>query len=180
MEIIKTPLEGLLIIQPTVFEDSRGYFFESYNEEQFKQAGILEQFVQDNQSKSQKDVLRGLHFQNPPYSQAKLVRVINGSVLDVALDIRTDSPTYGQHYKIELTEQNKTMLWVPSGFAHGFVTLEDETVFSYKCSNIYNKDSEGCILWSDPGLGIDWQVDSPTLSEKDKVGIHFQDLSSLF
>ncbi|MBL4624059.1 MAG: dTDP-4-dehydrorhamnose 3,5-epimerase [Flavobacteriales bacterium] len=180
MDIIKTHIEGLLVVQPTVFEDSRGYFFESYNETQFQKAGILEQFIQDNQSKSQKGVLRGLHFQNPPFSQGKLVRVITGSVLDVALDIRTNSPTYGQYFKIELTEQNKTMLWVPPGFAHGFATLENNTVFSYKCTNLYNKESEGCILWNDPTLNINWQLDNPTLSKKDEQGIPFQNFSSLF
>ena len=180
MKVIKTPLEGLFIIQPTVFEDSRGYFFESYNETLFHQAGINQNFIQDNQSKSQKGVLRGLHFQNPPFSQGKLVRVITGSVLDVAVDIRNGSPTYGQHFKIELTEQNKTMLWVPPGFAHGFATLENNTIFSYKCTNLYNKESEGCILWNDTSLNIDWQIDNPTLSEKDKNSTPFQDFNSLF
>lgn len=180
MKLIETPLEGLLVVQPTVFEDERGYFFESFNENYFLQAGITEHFVQDNQSKSQKGVLRGLHFQNPPYAQGKLVRVITGAVLDVAVDIRTNSPTYGQHFKIELTEQNKTMLWLPKGFAHGFATLENNTIFSYKCSNFYNKESEGCILWNDETLKIDWQITNPILSEKDKVGTPFTKFKSLF
>ncbi|MBL4652840.1 MAG: dTDP-4-dehydrorhamnose 3,5-epimerase [Flavobacteriales bacterium] len=180
MEIIKTHLEGLFVIQPTVFEDSRGYFFESYNETQFQQAGISDKFIQDNQSKSQKGVLRGLHFQNPPFAQGKLVRVITGSVLDVALDIRANSPTYGQHFTIELTDQNKTMLWVPPGFAHGFATLKNDTIFSYKCTNLYNKESEGCILWNDSNLNIDWKIDAPTLSKKDQIGTPFQNFNSLF
>ena len=180
MKFHPTKLNDLIVIQPTIFKDERGYFFESYNEDQFKNAGIICDFIQDNQSKSQKGVLRGLHFQNPPYSQGKLVRVISGSVLDVAVDIRKDSKTYGEHFSIELTDQNKTMLWIPRGFAHGFATLEDNTIFSYKCTNLYNKESEGCILWNDQTLKIDWQIDSPTLSEKDLIGTPFQAFISLF
>jgi dTDP-4-dehydrorhamnose 3,5-epimerase len=169
-----------VVIQPTIFEDERGYFFESYSENQFKKAGIICHFIQDNQSKSQKGVLRGLHFQNPPYAQGKLVRVISGSVLDVAVDIRQDSPTYGKHFSIELTEHNKTMLWIPPGFAHGFATLENNTIFSYKCTNLYNKESEECIFWNDQNLKIDWQLNSPILSEKDIKGTPFQEFISLF
>ncbi|MBT6439995.1 MAG: dTDP-4-dehydrorhamnose 3,5-epimerase, partial [Flavobacteriales bacterium] len=164
----------------TIFEDERGYFFESYNENQFNKVGIICHFIQDNQSKSQKGVLRGLHFQNPPYAQGKLVRVISGSVLDVAVDIRKKSPTYGQHFSIELTEQNKTMLWIPPGFAHGFATLENNTIFSYKCTNLYNKESEKCIFWNDQNLNIDWQLNSPILSKKDINGTPFQEFVSLF
>ena len=131
MEIRKPPIDGLLVIQPRVFPDGRGYFYESYNRNGFEAAGLDLSFVQDNQSKSQKGVLRGLHFQKPPHAQGKLVRVIRGAVLDVAVDVRADSPTYGQHYSIELNETNHTMFWVPPGFAHGFLTLEDDTIFAY-------------------------------------------------
>lgn len=180
MQFTQTAIEGLIVIQPVVFEDERGYFFESFNASKFAKAGIDQNFVQDNQSKSQKGVLRGLHFQNPPYAQGKLVRVIKGAVLDVAVDIRKNSPTYGKHFKIKLTEQNKTALWIPPGFAHGFATLEDDTIFSYKCTNVYNKDSEGSILWNDPELGIDWEVNSPILSEKDTKSPVIQNFNSLF
>ncbi|MCD4788545.1 MAG: dTDP-4-dehydrorhamnose 3,5-epimerase [Bacteroidales bacterium] len=180
MEIIKTKIPDLLIIKPDVFEDERGYFFESYNNEKFVKAGIDYKFVQDNESKSQKGVLRGLHFQNPPYAQGKLVRVMKGAVLDVAVDIRKNSPTYGQWASIELSESNKMMYWVPPGFAHGFVTLENNTVFFYKCTNLYNKQSEGSILWNDPDLNIDWIIDNPILSEKDKVSPLFKNFQSKF
>ena len=180
MKFNTTKLNDLMVIQPTIFEDERGYFFESYNENQFNKVGIICHFIQDNQSKSQKGVLRGLHFQNPPYAQGKLVRVISGSVLDVAVDIRKKSPTYGQHFSIQLTEQNKTMLWIPPGFAHGFATLENNTIFSYKCTNLYNKESEKCIFWNDQNLNIDWQLNSPILSKKDINGTPFQEFVSLF
>jgi len=180
MKIIETSLKGLLIIEPQVFKDERGYFYESYNQEKFFKAGIRDIFVQDNQSLSQKNVVRGLHFQHPPYAQAKLVRVIKGSVYDVVVDIRKDSPTYGQSFGIELTEENFLMLYVPIGFAHGFATLQDNTIFAYKCSAFYNKASEDTILWNDPTLNIDWKVQSPILSEKDKQGKLFQHFRSPF
>jgi dTDP-4-dehydrorhamnose 3,5-epimerase len=180
MKIIETPLKGLLIIEPQVFKDERGYFYESYNQEKFFKAGIRDVFVQDNQSLSQKNVVRGLHFQHPPYAQAKLVRVIKGSVYDVVVDIRKDSPTYGQSFGIELTEENFLMLYVPIGFAHGFATLQDNTIFAYKCSAFYNKASEDTILWNDPTLNIDWKVQNPILSEKDKQGKLFQHFQSPF
>jgi dTDP-4-dehydrorhamnose 3,5-epimerase len=180
MEIIKTPIEGLLILQPKVFEDSRGYFYESYNKQAFSDNNINVDFVQDNQSLSQAGVLRGLHFQNPPYAQGKLVRVLKGSVLDVAVDIRTNSPTYGQNFTIELNETNKTMFWIPSGFAHGFLTLSDNTIFSYKCTNYYNKASEGCILWNDHDLAINWDIANPVLSDKDREGEAFKSFKSNF
>jgi len=180
MKIIETPLKGLLIIEPQVFKDERGYFYESYNQEKFFKAGIRDVFVQDNQSLSQKNVVRGLHFQHPPYAQAKLVRVIKGSVYDVVVDIRKDSPTYGQSFGIELTEENFLMLYVPVGFAHGFATLQDNTIFAYKCSAFYNKASEDTILWNDPTLNIDWKVQNPILSEKDKQGKLFQHFQSPF
>ncbi|MBK9283887.1 MAG: dTDP-4-dehydrorhamnose 3,5-epimerase [Sphingobacteriaceae bacterium] len=180
MEVIKTKINDLIIIQPKVFADERGYFFESYNESVFKAHQLDLKFVQDNQSLSQKGVLRGLHFQNPPHAQGKLVRVITGAVLDVAVDIRKNSPTYGQWHAVELTEENKTMFYIPPGFAHGFATLRDNTIFSYKCTNIYNKDSEGCILWNDPDLNIDWRVSNPKLSDKDLTGEKFSDFKSNF
>lgn len=176
----KVFIEGLLVIKPKVFEDSRGYFFESYNEKLLQAAGLHTNFVQDNQSLSQKNVLRGMHYQAPPFAQGKLVRVIKGGVLDVVVDIRKKSPTYGKHFSIELNERNKTMLWVPEGFAHGFLTLEDNTIFHYKCNNYYDKASESCIMWNDPGLGINWGAIDPVLSEKDKVGTLFKDVTSPF
>ena len=168
MEIIKTDIPDLLIVKPKVFEDDRGYFFESYNKEEFLKHGINQNFVQDNESKSGKGVLRGLHFQKPPFAQGKLVRVIKGAVLDVAVDLRKNSPTYGQWYSIELSESNKLMYWIPPGFAHGFLTLENDTIFFYKCTNFYNKESEGSIRWDDPDLNIKWGIKNPILSGKDK------------
>lgn len=180
MEIIETKLKGLLVLKPKVFEDPRGYFFESYNANAFKQAGLNVNFVQDNQSLSQKGVLRGLHFQNNPWAQGKLVRVIKGSVFDVGVDIRKSSPTYGKWFGTELNETNKTMLYIPEGFAHGFATLADDTIFSYKCTNFYNRSSEDCLLWNDPDIGIDWGIADPLLSEKDLQGKRFKDFVSLF
>lgn len=180
MEIIETKLKGVIVIKPKVFEDARGYFFESYNREVFLKAGLDLDFVQDNQSLSQKGVLRGLHFQNPPHAQGKLVRVINGSVYDVAVDIRKESTTYGQWFGQELNEKNKWMMYIPPGFAHGFLTLEDNTVFSYKCTNFYNKASEDCLLWNDPEIGINWPNESPLLSEKDEQGKKIKNFLSNF
>lgn len=180
MEIVKTRIPDLYIIKPAVFEDHRGYFFESYNKEAFLKNGIDQNFVQDNESKSAKGVLRGLHFQRPPFAQGKLVRVMSGAVLDVAVDLRKGSPTYGEWESVELTQDNKWMYWIPPGFAHGFVTLEDNTVFFYKCTNVYNKASEGSILWNDPVLNIDWRIDNPTLSDKDKTGPVLKDFISPF
>lgn len=169
MQIKTTPIEGLLIIEPQIFNDPRGYFYESYNKEKMYAAGIDIEFVQDNQSLSQKGIVRGLHFQAAPYAQAKLVRVIQGAVMDVAVDIRKNSPTYGQHFAIELSAENKTMFFIPPGFAHGFETLTDNTLFLYKCSNLYNKESEGGLLWNDEQLNIQWQTKNPLVSDKDKV-----------
>ncbi|GIV27209.1 MAG: dTDP-4-dehydrorhamnose 3,5-epimerase [Bacteroidia bacterium] len=180
MKIIETNLSGLLVIEPTIFKDTRGYFYESYNKHVFEVHGIKDNFVQDNQSLSQKNVVRGLHFQHPPFAQAKLVRVIKGAVLDVVVDIRKNSPTYGKTFSIELTEDNFLMLYIPVGFAHGFATLEDNTIFAYKCSEFYNKNSEDTILWNDPTLNIDWKVQNPILSEKDKSGKLFKDFISPF
>ena len=180
MDIKSTPIEGLLIIEPQVFTDPRGYFYESYNKEKFVAAGINIEFVQDNQSLSQKGIVRGLHFQAPPFDQGKLVRVIQGAVLDVAVDIRKNSPTYGQNFSIELSAQNRTMFYIPPGFAHGFETLEDNTIFLYKCTDVYNKQSEGGLLWNDPELEIKWQSSDPLISEKDKILPLFKDLVSPF
>lgn len=180
MKIINTPIEGLKVIEPRVFEDSRGFFFESYNKDTYLSHDIHTVFVQDNLSKSQKNVLRGLHFQKPPFDQAKLVQVIKGAVMDVAVDIRKTSPTYGQYYAVELSESNKKQFYIPSGFAHGFLTLEDNTIFSYKCSNVYNVESEGAIRWNDPQINIDWGCEHPIISDKDKVAPFFDELNSPF
>lgn len=180
MELIDTGIEGLWVIKPKVFADARGYFFESYNKELFAAKGLHLDFVQDNQSLSNKGVLRGLHFQNPPYAQGKLVRVITGSVYDVAVDIRKNSPTYGKYFGAELNEENKLMMYIPEGFAHGFNTLRDNTVFSYKCTNFYNKAAEDCIRWDDKTIGIKWDVENPILSEKDLQGKDFVGFNSMF
>ncbi len=171
MEIIKTHISGLLVLEPTVFTDERGYFMETFREEWLPDI----HFVQENESLSTKGVLRGLHYQVVPYPQAKLVRCIKGKILDVAVDLRKSSPTFGQHYKIELSEENKKQLFIPRGFAHGFLTLEDSTIVSYKVDNNYSKESETCILFDDKDLAIDWGVDKESLilSEKDKKGTHF-------
>lgn len=162
-------IEGLVIVEPAVFPDSRGYFFEAYNESQFKKAGITATFVQDNQSRSSYGVIRGLHYQQPPHAQAKLVRVLEGAILDVAVDIRNGSPTFGQHFAIELTAENKKQLFLPEGFAHGFSVLSDIAVVLYKCNAFYNKASEGGILYNDPKLNIDWRIkeNEAVISEKD-------------
>jgi dTDP-4-dehydrorhamnose 3,5-epimerase len=180
MKFEKLDIPGLLLIHPRVFDDSRGYFFESYNKNNFSNAGITEEFVQDNQSLSQPGVLRGLHFQTGEFAQSKLVRVIKGAVLDVAVDIRKGSPTYGKHIAIELNEVNKLMLYVPVGFAHGFLTLAENTIFSYKCGNFYNKASELGIMWNDSDLNIQWNIENPLLSEKDNFNAKFSTFISPF
>lgn len=170
MNIIKTDIEGPLIVEPRVFGDARGYFFESFNARDFAaQTGLEINFVQDNESRSCRGVVRGLHFQNPPYTQSKLVRVVVGSVLDVVVDIRRNSPTYGQHVAVELTAENHRQFFVPKGFAHGFAVLSEVAVFQYKCDEFYHPESEGAIAWNDPTLGIDWQLpmDEVILSVKD-------------
>jgi len=180
MELSETPIKGLLILKPQIFNDARGSFFESYNENRFWTLGIMEKFVQDNQSVSQKGVIRGLHYQQPPFAQAKLVRVIKGAALDVAVDIRKNSPTYGQHFSILLTGENNVQFYIPAGFAHGFATLEDDTIFTYKCSNFYNKNSEGSIIYNDPILNIDWQTNKPIVNDKDRKAQSFVDFVSPF
>ena|SRR5688572_843110 len=180
MEVSKPFIDGLLVLKPKVFADERGYFFESYNSNVIEELGISESFLQDNESLSSKGVLRGLHFQKPPHAQGKLVRVVKGKVLDVAVDIREKSPTYGQYFSAELSGENKLMLWIPAGFAHGFITLENETIFSYKCTQIFNKESEECLLWNDPDLNIQWGFDSPLVSDKDRLGIQFKNFKTPF
>ncbi|MDZ4668699.1 MAG: dTDP-4-dehydrorhamnose 3,5-epimerase [bacterium] len=180
MKITTTPIEGILIIEPQIFKDSRGYFFESYNQDKMQEAGINLQFVQDNQSLSQKGAVRGLHFQAPPFEQGKLVRVAKGAVNDVVVDIRKNSPTYGQNFTIELSAENQMMFWIPPGFAHGFETLEDDTLFLYKCTNMYSKVSEGGLFWNDPNLGIQWKTMEPIVSDKDQILPLFKDFTSPF
>jgi dTDP-4-dehydrorhamnose 3,5-epimerase len=180
MEVIKTPIEGLEIIEQRKFADSRGYFTETYNQKLFKEKGLDIQFVQDNLSVSKKNVIRGLHFQNPPFAQGKLVRVLKGSAIDVAVDIRKSSPTYGKHFSVLLSAENNRSLWIPEGFAHGFSSLEDETVFYYKCTNFYNPQTEQSIRWNDPVLAINWRVQNPVVSEKDAMANIFNELKSLF
>ena len=170
MNIIPTEIDGVLIIEPRIFEDSRGYFFESFNLREFdEKVGVID-FVQDNESKSCYGVVRGLHFQRDGHSQAKLVRVVKGKVLDVAVDLRRGSGTYGRHVAVELSEDNHRQFFIPRGFAHGFCVLSDEVIFQYKCDNYYCPSSEGAIAWNDPDLGIDWRIpeDKVILSEKDR------------
>jgi len=168
-----TSIKDLLIINPHVFKDQRGYFMESYNLKKWE-SFLKIAFVQDNESLSEKGVLRGLHFQKPPFAQDKLVRVVKGSVLDVAVDLRQSSPTYGKHYKIILSAENKKQLFIPKGFAHGFLCLEDETIFTYKCSQYYHSDSEGVIKWDDEDLAIDWEIEKPLISDRDSKAPSFK------
>ncbi len=180
MRIIKGDIPGLLIIEPVVFRDERGCFMETYNRELLASLGFTEDFAQDNESVSMKGVIRALHFQNPPLAQGKLVRVVKGAVMDVAVDIRRGSPWYGNHQKVLLTGTNNLMLWLPPGFAHGFVSLEDETIFSYKCTNPYSRELESSILYNDTELGIDWGVKSPIVSERDRNALLFREHKGLF
>ncbi len=180
MEFIRTEIEGLFIIKPKVFEDDRGYFYESYSRKKFLEQGIDYNFLQDNESRSKKGVLRGLHFQIPPYAQGKLVRVLRGAVMDVAVDLRKDSKTFKQYFSVELTGTNKTMFWIPPGFAHGFITLEDDTVFSYKCTELYYPEAEKSIVWNDPDLNIDWGVSEPVVSDRDAKAPLFKDFINPF
>jgi dTDP-4-dehydrorhamnose 3,5-epimerase len=182
MEVIKTNIEGVVIIEPRIFRDDRGYFFESFSQRDFQEKVCNTVFVQDNESKSSYGVLRGLHFQKTPYAQSKLVRVIKGAVLDVAVDIRKGSPTFGQHVAVELTEDNHRQFFIPRGFAHGFSVLTDEVIFQYKCDNFYAPQSEGALAWDDPDLGIDWRIptDKVLLSEKDCHHSRLRDAEWLF
>ena len=180
MEIQKTNIEGLLIITPKVFKDDRGSFFESYNRQLFASHGLDMEFVQDNQSTSCKGVIRGLHLQSPPFAQGKLVRVISGSVYDVAVDIRKSSSTFGKYVIVKLDAEENKLFWIPEGFAHGFIALEDNTVFQYKVTNYYNKDSEMSIRWNDPTLNIKWGIEQPLVSEKDEQSPLFKEFVSPF
>ena len=182
MNVIQTEIPGVLIIEPRIFGDSRGYFFESFSEKNFKEQVADIDFVQDNESKSCYGVVRGLHFQKPPYAQAKLVRVVKGRVLDVAVDLRKGSPTYGKHVAVELTEDNHRQLFIPRGFAHGFAVLSEEAVFQYKCDNYYAPQSEGSVLWNDPEIGIEWGIPEGDviLSDKDTRSPLLKDLGDFF
>ena len=182
MEVIQTAIPGVVIIEPRVFKDARGYFFESFSQRDFDAQVREVRFVQDNESKSSFGVLRGLHFQKPPHAQSKLVRVVKGAVLDVAVDVRRGSPTFGQHVAVELSAENHRQFFIPRGFAHGFVVLTDEVVFQYKCDNFYAPQYEGAIAWDDPDLGIDWRVPSEDvlLSDKDRCHPRLKDAEWLF
>lgn len=180
IQFVPTPLEGLTLLQPKIFGDARGRFLETFNQEQFEQVvGRSIDFVQDNQSTSAKGVLRGLHFQLPPHAQGKLVHVVKGAVLDVCLDIRPKSPTFGQHFKVQLNGETKEMLWIPDGFAHGFATLEDDTIFAYKCTAYYHPAAERTVLWNDPELAIPWGLQDPLISGKDQEGMSFAGIKDL-
>ena len=180
MRVHETPLNGVFLIEPTVFGDERGYFFESFSREILAENGLFAHFVQDNESLSHKGVVRGLHWQAPPFDQGKLVRVPTGAVIDVAVDIRKNSPTYGKHFTQRLDQDNHMMMYIPPGFAHGFAVLEDHTRFLYKCTNYYNKASEGGLHPLDKSLNIDWGVDNPLLSPKDQSAPGFDKLESPF
>jgi len=180
LNIIKTEVDGVLIIEPDFFPDARGFFFESYNKKNYNEAGINAEFVQDNISKSVKGTIRGLHYQVGEFAQGKLCQVISGSVLDVAVDIRSSSPTYGKHVSIELTGKNHKQIWIPAGFAHGFSVLSDEAIFSYKCTALYSKKDERSILYNDPALNIDWKLSEGIVSEKDLQAGLFESIGNDF
>ena len=182
MEVIKTNIEGVVIIEPRIFKDDRGYFFESFSQREFEEKVCKTTFVQDNESKSSYGVLRGLHFQKPPFAQSKLVRVIKGAVLDVAVDIRKGSPTFGQYVSVELTGENHRQFFIPRGFAHGFSVLSEEVIFQYKCDYFYSPQSEGAIAWNDPDLNIDWRIpaEKVVLSEKDSKHPRLKDWQNMF
>ena len=182
MELIKTNIKGVVIIEPRIFKDDRGYFFESFSQREFEEKVCKTTFVQDNESKSSYGVLRGLHFQKPPFAQSKLVRVIKGAVLDVAVDIRKGSPTFGQYVSVELTGENHRQFFIPRGFAHGFSVLSEEVIFQYKCDNFYSPQSEGAIAWNDPDLNIDWRIpaEKVVLSEKDSKHPRLKDWQNVF
>jgi dTDP-4-dehydrorhamnose 3,5-epimerase len=180
MQVQKTNIKGLLIIKPEIFRDDRGSFVETYHKKIMEAHDIHVDFVQDNQSISHEGVVRGLHLQVPPFAQGKLIRVANGSALDIAVDMRVDSPTYGEYVSVLLTAQTGTMFWIPEGFAHGFAAMEDNTILVYKVTSYYHKTSEVTICWNDPTLNIDWQITNPILSPKDKFSLPFADFISPF
>jgi dTDP-4-dehydrorhamnose 3,5-epimerase len=181
MKIEQTKFRDLLVITPDVFRDDRGYFFEPFNEARFRvETGLNLTFVQDNESISRKNVLRGMHFQVPPKSQAKLIRVTTGAVLDVVVDLRKSEPTFGKHYSMILSAENKLQLFVPEGFAHGFLVMEEDTIFSYKCTNYYSRECDRSLLWNDPEFGIDWNVEKPIVSDKDHNAMRFSAFDTPF
>jgi dTDP-4-dehydrorhamnose 3,5-epimerase len=180
LKFTKTEIPGLLVIQPDVFNDSRGFFFESYNKKRYEEFGIPDEFVQDNISKSKQGTVRGLHYQVGKFAQGKLCQVIEGEVLDVAVDIRFNSPTFGKHFSLILNSKTKFQLWIPVGFAHGFSVLSDEATFSYKCTNYYSKAHERAILFDDKDLKIDWMIEIPIVSEKDLQAVKFKEIEKDF
>lgn len=180
METEKTNIPGLVLIKPKVFSDSRGYFFESFNKNKWKEIGLNPEFVQDNISKSKKSTIRGLHYQVGEFAQGKLCQVLQGKVLDVAVDIRFGSPTFGKHYAVELSEENHFIVWIPPGFAHGFSVLSEEAIFSYKCTKLYSKEHERSIIYNDDDINIDWRVDHPIVSEKDLNAKKFKEIEKDF
>jgi len=180
MEVEKTKIEGLLLFKPKAYKDERGFFIETFNVEKYKKIIGEVNFYQDNMSLSKKKVLRGIHFQTPPFAQAKLVQVIKGGGLDVAVDLRKKSPTYGMHQKFLLNDKNKHQLWIPEGFGHAFLTKEDNTILSYKCSNYYSANNEETIVWNDPDINIDWEINNPVLSEKDNQGMTLKEMKNHF
>lgn len=180
MEIEKFNIEGLILIKPDIFGDERGYFIESYNTAKYQAAGIRCDFVQDNESMSKANVIRGMHFQMPPFAQAKLVRVVSGAIIDVAVDLRKESATYGQYVSVLLSGTNKYQFFIPEGFAHGFLAMEENTIVSYKCNRYYNKEAEGTLKWNDPDINISWNVSNALISSKDDRGINFANFASPF
>ena len=180
MKVSKTEISGLLVVQPDIFADSRGFFFESYNKKRYDDLGINDEFVQDNISRSKKGTVRGLHYQVGKFAQGKLCQVIEGEVLDVAVDIRFNSPTFGKYFSMILTSELKNQLWIPVGFAHGFSVLSDEALFSYKCTNYYSKEDERAIIFNDRDLNIDWRVEEPIVSEKDLKSAKFKNIEKDF
>lgn len=180
MEIIQTRIKDLVIIKPSVFPDERGYFFESWNKKRLEELGFNHDFIQDNESKSAKGILRGMHFQKPPFAQGKLVRVIKGAIVDVGVDLRKGSPTYLQHVQVTLSEENKLMFFIPEGFAHGFLSKEEGTIVNYKCTQVYHKASEVSFRWDDPTVGIAWDIADPELSERDSNAPFFKEIDNPF
>lgn len=180
METIKTNIPGLVLIKPKVFGDSRGYFFESFNKNKWKEIGLNPEFIQDNISKSKKSTIRGLHYQVGEFAQGKLCQVLQGKVLDVAVDIRFGSPTFGKHYAVELSEENHFIVWIPPGFAHGFSVLSEEAIFSYKCTKLYSNEHERSIIYNDEEINIDWKVENPIVSEKDLNAKKFKEIDKDF
>lgn len=177
---IDTPLKDLFIIEPDIFSDERGFFYEAYSREKYSKLEIEYDFVQDNMSQSSQNTIRGLHYQVGEFAQGKLCQVLVGKVLDVAVDLRFGSPTFGQHFTVELSAENKKQIWIPPGFAHGFSVLEDKTLFHYKCTNYYSKDHERCIIYNDATLGINWGINNPIISNKDKLGCKFNEINKDF